>query len=302
MIRLKSLLVSSLLVFGSTFVSAQSSAVSPAVTLPKSFTFQTVNFSGDPFTQLLGINNAGVIAGYHGVGTTANPNQGFTLTLPGTFTTENFPASLQTQVVGINKNGDTVGFFIDAHNVTHGFVHVGTVYRAFDFPGTTFNQLLGYNDLNEAAGYSQDKAGNQHPYVWLRAGNVYESILMPVAVSAQATGINDLGNIVGFYVDRAGVNHGFLIISGKVVAFNYPGSTLTQCLGININNEVVGTYNDATGGTHGFVWLNGVFQTVDDPNGVGMTVANGINDSGVVVGFYGNVGGGVSNGFVATPQ
>ena len=30
------------------------------------YTFQTVNYPSDPFTQLLGINDVGDIAGYHG--------------------------------------------------------------------------------------------------------------------------------------------------------------------------------------------------------------------------------------------
>jgi hypothetical protein len=74
------------------------------------YTFEDINFPNDNFTQLLGVNNATTIAGYHGAGTTPqNPNQGFTVTPPSTFTQENFPASVQTQVVGINNNGDTAG-------------------------------------------------------------------------------------------------------------------------------------------------------------------------------------------------
>src|SRR5712692_10227913 len=72
------------------------------------FHFQTVSFPGDTFTQLLGINSSGTIAGYHG----ADPNnRGFVLTLPTTFTAENFPGSDQTQVIGINNRGNTAGFY-----------------------------------------------------------------------------------------------------------------------------------------------------------------------------------------------
>src|SRR6266436_1384034 len=73
------------------------------------FRFQTVNFPGDTFTQLLGINDFEMIAGYHG----ATVNQGFVLTLPNNFTPENFPNSAQTQVIGINNRGYTDGFYID---------------------------------------------------------------------------------------------------------------------------------------------------------------------------------------------
>ncbi len=83
-------------------------------TSPIKYNFQVANFAGDTFTQLLGINNGGTIAGYHGAGTTPqNPNKGFTLTLPASFISENFPGSVQTQVVGINNQGATGGFFVD---------------------------------------------------------------------------------------------------------------------------------------------------------------------------------------------
>ncbi len=73
------------------------------------YTFQTINFPGDTFTQLLGINNSDVIAGYHG----ANVNKGFTLVLRSlTFTNENFPGSAQTQVIGINNSSEIVSGFV----------------------------------------------------------------------------------------------------------------------------------------------------------------------------------------------
>jgi hypothetical protein len=41
------------------------------------YNFETINYSGDTFTQLLGISNSDGVAGYHG----ATVNQGFTLVL-----------------------------------------------------------------------------------------------------------------------------------------------------------------------------------------------------------------------------
>ena len=37
------------------------------------YTLKTVNYPHDPYTQLLGINNAGEIVGYHGAGERENP-------------------------------------------------------------------------------------------------------------------------------------------------------------------------------------------------------------------------------------
>ena len=42
------------------------------------YSFQTVNYPNDNFTQLLGINNSLLIAGYHNF----DQNSGFTLHLP----------------------------------------------------------------------------------------------------------------------------------------------------------------------------------------------------------------------------
>jgi hypothetical protein len=99
------------------------------------FSFTAINFAGDTFSQLLGINNSGKIAGYHGSGADAqHPNQGFTVVPPATFTTENFPNSVQTQVIAINTNGDTAGFYVDAAGVTHGFLDLGGTFTTVDAP------------------------------------------------------------------------------------------------------------------------------------------------------------------------
>src|SRR5215469_13133401 len=70
------------------------------------YRFPEINYPGDTFTQLLGINNGNQIAGYDNF----NENSGFTLVLPNHFTTGNFPGSMMTQVIGINNNAKTVGF------------------------------------------------------------------------------------------------------------------------------------------------------------------------------------------------
>ena len=128
----------------------------PAFAVP-AYTFQTVIDPADTnFTQLLGIDNSGTIAGYFGDGMVV-ANNGFTLALPGTFTPENYPASLQTQVVGINNTGETVGFFVDGSGVTHGFTDFATILTAVTDPfAPTVTQLLGVNDSGEAAGYYTD--------------------------------------------------------------------------------------------------------------------------------------------------
>ncbi len=59
---------------------------------------------------------------------------------------------------------------------------------------------------------------------------------------------------------------------------------------------------DAAGNTHGFIYniSAGVYQSIDNPNGIGATTINGINDKGQIVGFYVDANGN-TDGFVGTP-
>ena len=218
-----------------------------------SLTFETVTNPADPnFTQLLGINNSSVIAGYFGDGMVV-PNNGFTLVLPGTFTPENFPGSVQTQVVGINGPGETVGFYIDTAGVNHGFTDIGGTFRSVSNPQTTtVTQLLGVNNAGVAAGYWSDAAGNFHPFTWVPG--TFTSITFPGIVSAQATDINNAGWATGFNMTSATTSQGFLDIGGMFTFLQFPGSVFTQALGLNNDGEVVGSYVDSGGVTHGFTY------------------------------------------------
>src|SRR5260370_5683609 len=109
------------------------------------FKFQDITNADDPtFNQELGINNAGVIAGYFGSGAAGHPNKSYTVVRPYNtqldFTNENFPGSVQTQVIGINNRdglgfdrvfrGTTVGFWSNMNNANmvnnnFGFVNIG---------------------------------------------------------------------------------------------------------------------------------------------------------------------------------
>jgi probable HAF family extracellular repeat protein len=280
------------------------------------YTFTPHNFPTDVFTQLLGINDFGTIAGYHGSGNPGHPNVGFTLTLDSkdTFTKENFPGAVQTQVIGINNAGDTDGFYIDHAGATHGFLRIASSggFVTVDFPSTLsspkVNQLLGLNGLGQAAGFYNDHANLSHGYIYARFGGVFSVFKIPPATTVTATGVNETGEVCGFYTDMSGVTHGFLLNQGTFTPLNFPGGTATQAFGLNNNGQVVGSYTDSSGMTHGFVWTSGIgFQgPIDDPAGPGATIINGINDGAVIVGFSGvcvsaPTGATTCNGFVATP-
>ncbi len=288
------------------------------------YTFQTLDNHTDPtFNELLGINNTGTIAGYFGVGSTMNPNKGYTLAPPygqGSYTNENFPASAQTQVIGINNDASptTVGFWADNNANNFGFVKEGNTFTSVTDPntpkGTTVvNQLLGVNDKNVAVGFYADANGNFQAYSYDIAGAKFTPITLPSSFNATmttATGINDAGVISGFYLDGVGNVHGFVDNGGKFSSFDDPSGagTNTSFLGINNHDELVGSFAGTGGITNGFTYnlLTNTWTTLDDPHAsataafdVTGTTINGINDLGQVVGFYSD--GSNVNGFLATP-
>lgn len=277
----------------------------------QTYTYNTVNYTGDTFTQLLGVNNSGIVAGYHGT-----TNKGFTYTISSkTFTSENFPGSAQTQVIGINNDQKTSGFFVSSKGRVEGFTYSGKSggFTPVNYPGSAFNQLLSQNDIGQAAGYySLSTSGAPDTaYVYDEFGGVFEVFYIPGSTNAQATGINNSSEVCGFFVDKSGNMHGWLKIQGHFTQLDYPGSSgTTAALGLNNKGQVVGSYADSSGNTHGFLYnvTKHTWQSLDDPSGIGVTVTNGINDDGVLVGFYGPVangavcGGSDCSGFVATPE
>jgi hypothetical protein len=280
------------------------------------YTFQTINDSADlAFNQLLGIDNAGSIAGYYGDGFTV-ANHGFTVTPPygqGSFVNENYPGAAQTQVIGINNQGTSVGFYADAAGNNFGFVYQGGTFTPLANTNTP-NQLLGVNDNNLAVGFFANTAGStqafaydivaKHSFFINRFGTV--QVLQSVA-----TGVNDLEDFSGFLQLTNGNTEGFYLDHAQksAVEFEVPGSTNTMFLGLNNNGLVVGTYVDANGLSHGLLYntVTGAYQTVDDPLAspnpafdITGTTINGINDAGKLVGFYSD--GTNVNGFLATPN
>jgi hypothetical protein len=209
-------------------------------------------------------------------------------------------------VIGINALGQTCGFYVDTNNVTHGFLDDLGVFKTVDFPKTPFNQLLGRNRLAQAAGYYSKTANGSGPfvpYIYDQSGGVFEVITIPGSVSAQATDINVNGQVAGFFIDSKNVNHGWWLNAGTLIQLDYPGGIFTQATGENNKGLVAGTYQDSSGASHGFVYntATGVYTSVDDPNGVGVTFVNTVNDQGQLVGFTMPTST-TASGFLATPK
>jgi hypothetical protein len=295
------------------------------------FSFQTFDDPADPnvptFTNLLGINNEDLIAGFYGSGAKHDPNQGFLLTpSSNTFTAVDFPPSHQnpaeqTQLTGLNDNGIVVGYFYNTNRGVpfdnqFGFFEKDGVFTEVNNPNTPGlfgnpkpphgvlieNQLIGVNDHNIAVGFYNDASGNSHGYTYdIATGKFSANIDDPSGVSTVTAAININGNIAGFFTDAEGIIHGFLDNHGVFTTVDAPGATETQLLGLNDNGIAVG-FDVVNGVTHGIIYntQTKTFTTLDDPNASGSTIFNGINDKGEIVGFYTDAAGN-THGLLATP-
>jgi probable HAF family extracellular repeat protein len=290
--------------------------------------FFVLNNPGDPnFNQLLGINDAHVIVGYFGDGVVV-PNNGYVLVPKNHYSVENFtnlPSgdfASETQAIGINNRTfpDIVGFYTDnATGFTHGFLDADGTQSPVDDPaGSPPNvsapaqNLLGINDLGDAAGFWTDNNGHEHGFVVeLNFQTPSKSTFMEIppsifngAVATQASDITNKGFVCGFWTDNNGNNHGFFGPPGPLLS-TFPwfftlnveldGVTAasTSPFGCNNNGDVVGSFTDANGNVHGFIFDRGLFIQFDAPGssqtaafGVMGTLINGINDHGDIVGFF----------------
>jgi len=101
----------------------------------------------------------------------------------------------------------------------------------------------------------------------------------PGASMTQLTGINNSGQIAG-YCDQA---VGVLYSGGVFTPIIDPASPgYTRPMAIDDNGQIVGTANS---GDSGFLYSGGIFSQLAYP-GATDTEANGINDSGEIVGLY----------------
>jgi hypothetical protein len=277
---------------------------------PVTYQFTTLDDQADPtFNQLLGINDRGKIAGYFGIGSASHPNKGYTLKKPygqNDYMNENFPGSVQTQVTALNDNGDTAGFWADGSNVDRGFIEWHGVFTSYADPktgGGTVNQILGLNNAGTAVGFYTDAMNVNHGFTLNQSTGKFTAVTPPGGGSVQVTGINAAGDITGIVVNTSGTT-GFLRKGRHFSAFSFPSGSNTQPFGINNADQIVGSYQDGSGVMHGFLLsqplTHAQWTSIDDPNGIGSTVVNGLNNKGDMVGFYTDAANNV-DGMLITP-
>jgi hypothetical protein len=166
------------------------------------------------------------------------------------------------------------------------------------------NQMLpqSINNVGEITGHLGDEhngtgfiRSNNGQYTEFQFPGQCDSFVSPCTYPM---GLNDQGEIVGtaFLQDGA---QGFLRQQDGAVTTlpAAPGNLAAQPNGINNGDDIVGSLSSVTApGVHGFLLRHGEYTVIDFP-GTAFTVCTGINNSGLVTGYY-SEGSGEIHGFL----
>jgi probable HAF family extracellular repeat protein len=227
---------------------------------------------------------------------------GLFLSVPGltqaqySFKTIDVPNATATLANG-NSTNAIAGQFDDAHG-THGFVRdINGVFTTINEPDAAgFTAINGINSSAQLAGTYNDAGGTPHAF-FKNNGN-FKTLVPPGSIRSQGGFINTQGQVVGTYRDENNKRHGFIWLPGRFTTFNVPGDDPvlgTVAFGINDFGEVVGNYvaagdvkpNGSATHRHGFLRSSDgtSFTTFDVPNAI-ITIGEGINNNGTIVGVY----------------
>jgi uncharacterized membrane protein len=194
-----------------------------------------------------------------------------------TLTPIDVPGAVFTIAWGINSAGDIVGNYGQStSNDSHGFLYSNGVFTFFDHPAVpNFTVPRGINDVGQIVG----NAGQSPVYGFIYDGTKFTAVKLG-SQTTFADGINNAGLVVGG-VGTIYTTQGFEKIGQRFKRL-YPDGSFIYVYGTGINNfrKVVGYADNG-----GWLYSNGTFQTIMVP-GSSKTEPLGINDSGVVVGWY----------------
>lgn len=210
----------------------------------------------------------------------------------------------------VNDNGLIVGQDFTTSNTYRAFVYdpnTGT-FTFLSPPGATNAIAVGINDNNQIVGSYGSSTGN---FGYLYSGGVFSTISVLGAYQTSpsqffsgtgtvASGINGAGVIVGSWNPSVTAPETGFIYDGTVFTNTSisDGGRYTDLYGINDSGEISGyaiAFSGRTRTYFSFVYNSGVFTPISYP-GATSTIVQGINDNGVVVGFYSLAG--VTSGFI----
>lgn len=200
-----------------------------------------------------------------------------------TFTTIDVPGAAFTGMAGINAVGDMVGDYgQNLSSDVHGFKYSNGSFTYFDYPGERVTVPSGINDFGVIVGYATQIASERTSVTgFLYDGATFTPFKNTNLPATYGLGINNDGIIVG-EMGSLNTAKGFKLVNGRYKTIDFPGSYVYGgATGINNQGLIVGR----TDSEKGYAFKNGQLRDVGFP-GVEFTGAFGVNDDGIIVGWY----------------
>ncbi len=279
----------------------------------RSIDYQIVNkqiVPGGTFTQMVGINNRGVIP-LEIVDRDTNLAVAL-LYEGGTFVPLPVAPGVEIAPTGINDAGVVVGSATTIpYTVETGFILTNGIYRFFVQPSFDNNEPRGINTAGLVVGFSYPQdALTATAYIFDPSSSTYTSFTVPGAPVTIATGINDAGQAVGNSYASVFGSHQWADPSaflrqpnGALQSFRINGRP-TAARGINNKGLITGWVRDTMGLSQPFVADSSGYQLLSCPANICPNPVDvggeAINDDGLIVGTWFDAAGGI-HGFIATP-
>lgn len=204
------------------------------------------------------------------------------------------PGDVGGAALALNNLGVIVGESYSAGGIATAFVWSGGTLSPIPSMGGSVNTAFGINDSGLIVGAST-LAGNQSAHAFSDLNGALTDLGTLGGSSSYALAVNASGEIVGeSRISGDGAVHAFVDQNGVMKDIGtLPGMANSVATAINANGDVVGySYNDANLATqgmteHAFLYRNGRMYDLNalfSASGWTLGAANGINDSGQVVG------------------
>jgi uncharacterized membrane protein len=204
-----------------------------------------------------------------------------------TLTTIDVPGAKITAINGINTAGDMVGFYgQDDFGPLSGFLYHESVFTYFNYPGQPETFPGGINDSGLIVGAATQTPDKRFTVLgFLYDGTTFTKFRDGSNNVTYGYGINNAGIVVGASGATLGSWNGFQMRNGIFKDIDFPGNPIYGwATGINNHGKIVGFDNFDTY-YHAYIYYHGEFKNIDFPGAI-HTAALGLNDSGIVVGWY----------------
>ena len=248
------------------------------------------------FTQPYAINDGGDVAGYFGDQT--GTHRGFERDRAGSYSmpiVDPNDGSGYTEVRGANNSNVLCGFYRRSDLHFHGFVLSGDTFTDVVVPGMTDTFVAGMNDAGALCGNAYTSGAIVG---FVSINSVVTSFTVPGAVWTFGNGINNSDECAGAY-NVGNESHGFRRDADGALQYpiDAPGAISTSILGINDQGAMVGEADDR-GAIRGVFFQSTNKAALFEYPGASVTIFTGINNRGLICGYYQTPTNMISRGFV----